>query len=39
MPLNREFNNLLVVSLEATDNGVDPGPQTGYATVRLCTVQ
>ena len=31
--LDREENNLLVVQLEAVDDGTDPGPQTGYASV------
>lgn len=31
--LDREENSLLVVQLEAVDDGTDPGPQTGYASV------
>lgn len=31
--LDRETNDLLVIQLEAVDDGTDPGPQTGYASV------
>ena len=34
--LDRESNDLLVIQLEAIDDGTDPGPQTGYASVS-CT--
>ena len=32
-PLDREGNSLLVILLEAADDGTDPGPRTGYASV------
>ena len=31
--LDREENDLLVIQLQAMDDGTDPGPQTGYASV------
>ena len=31
--LDREVNDFLVVQLQAVDDGTNPGPQTGYASV------
>ena len=31
--LDREVNDFLVVQLQAVDDGTDPGPQTGHASV------
>ena len=35
--LDREENDLLVIQLQAVDDGTDPGPQTGYASVSYPT--
>ena len=31
--LDREVNDFLAVQLQAVDDGTDPGPQTGHASV------
>ncbi|CAI7993581.1 Protocadherin Fat 4 [Geodia barretti] len=33
--LDREVNDFLVVQLQAVDDGTDPGPQTGHASVTI----